>query len=158
MEFGGDLWDATAVAELILDGGPILLLDSKGRVTIPTRSREALKTMCEDQLTITKSRSRCLTIFPRPLWETFSAKILAWPTDNDDWRRIFIASASHVDIDSASRVLVAPELREWAGIERDVYLFGMGRRFELWDKARYDAHEAAVMASRPPEELRNMVL
>jgi MraZ protein len=158
VEFSGDLWDSTAVAELILDGGPILLLDSKGRVTIPTRSREALKMMCEDQLTITKSRNRCLTIFPRPLWETFSAKILAWPTDNDDWRRIFIASASHVDIDSASRVLVAPELREWAGIDRDVYLFGMGQRFELWDKARYDAHEAAVMASRPPEELRNMVL
>ena len=55
-------------------------------------------------------------------------------------------------------MLVPPELREWAGIERDVYLFGMGQRFDLWDKTRYDAHEAAVMASRPPEELRNMVL
>jgi MraZ protein len=146
------------VAEIILDGGPILLLDSKGRVTIPTRHREALKTLCEDQLTITKSLRRCLTVFPRPMWETFSAKILAWPMDNDDWRRLFVASASHVEIDSAGRALVAPELREWAGIERDVYLFGMGKRFELWDKARYDAHEAAVMASRPPEELRNMVL
>lgn len=146
------------VAENILDGGPILLLDSKGRVTIPTKSRDALKALCEDKLTITKSLRRCLTIFPRPVWEAFQAKILAWPMDNDDWRRIFLASAAHVEIDSASRVLVAPELREWAGIERDVYLFGMGKRFELWDKARYDAHEAGVMAARAPEELRNMVL
>ena len=78
--------------------------------------------------------------------------------DNDDWRRLFVAASAPVEIDSASRVLVPPELREWAGIEKDVYLFGMGQRFELWDKARYDAHEAAVMASRAPEELRNMVL
>ena len=92
------------------------------------------------------------------MWAEFSAKLLALPMEDDDWRRLFIASASHVEIDSAGRVLVAPELREWAGIERDVYLFGMGQRFELWDKARYDAHEATVMASRAPEELRNMVL
>jgi MraZ protein len=146
------------VVEIILDGGPILLLDSKGRLTIPTRHREALKALCEDQLTITKSLRRCLTVFPRPVWEGFRAKILAWPLDNDDWRRLFLGSASHVEIDAAGRALVAPELREWAGIERDVYLFGMGQRFELWDKARHDAHEAALMASRPPEELRNLVL
>jgi MraZ protein len=158
VEFGGDLWDSAAVAELILDGGPILLLDGKGRVTIPTRSRDVLKALCEDKLTITKSLRRCLTIFPRPLYESFRAKILAWPMDNDDWRRLFIAGSAPVEIDSASRVLVPPELREWAGIEKDVYLFGMGQRFELWDKARYDAHEASVMASRAPEELRNMVL
>jgi MraZ protein len=148
----------SGVAEIILDGGPILLLDGKGRVAIPTRHRDALKTLCEDQLTISKSRNRCLTVWPRPVYEAFRAKILAWSTDSDDWRRIFVAGSQPVEIDSASRVLVPPELREWAGIERDVYLFGMGQRFELWDKARYDAHEAAVMASRPPEELRNMVL
>lgn len=146
------------MAEIILDGGPILLLDSKGRVAIPTRHRETLRMLCADQLTITKSLRRCLTIFPRPVYEAFRAKILAWPLDNDDWRRLFIAGSAPVEIDAASRVLVPPELREWAGIERDVYLFGMGQRFELWDKARYDAHEAGVMASRAPEELRNMVL
>ena len=146
------------MAELILDGGPILLLDSKGRVTIPTRSREALKTMCEDQLTITKSRSRCLTIFPRPLWETFSAKILAWPMDNDDWRRIFIASASHVDIDSASRVLVAPELREWAGIERDVYPVRHGPALRALGQGALRRARGRGDGSRAAEELRNMVL
>jgi MraZ protein len=146
------------VAEIILDGGPILLLDSKGRLTIPTRHRDALNTLCEDRLTITKSLRRCLTIFPRPVWDMFRAKILAWPMESDDYRRLFLGSAAHAEIDGAGRVLVAPELREWAGIERDVYLFGLGQRFELWDKARHDAHEAGVMASRPPEELRNMVL
>jgi MraZ protein len=135
-----------------------MMLDSKGRVTIPARHREALKALCEDQLTITKNPKRCLTIFPRPAWEAFRAKLLALPMSNDDWRRIYIGSAQPVEIDGASRVLVAPELREWASIERDVLLIGMGGRFELWDKARHDAHEATVLAQGLPDVLRDMVL
>jgi len=65
-------------------------------------------------------------VFPRPAWEAFRAKLLALPMSAEDWRRIFIGSAMDVQIDSASRVLIAPELREWAGIERDVLLVGMG--------------------------------
>lgn len=143
---------------VILEGGAGLMLDGKGRVTVPARHREALKALCEDQLTITKNPKRCLTIFPRPAWEAFRAKLLALPMSNDDWRRIYVGSASNVEIDGASRVLVAPELREWAGIERDVMLIGMGARFELWDKSRHEAHEAAVMAAGLPDVMRDMVL
>jgi MraZ protein len=146
------------VAELILDGGPILLLDSKGRLAIPTRYRETLKTLCGDQLSVTKSLRRCLTIFPRPAWEALRDKLLALPMSQDDVRRLFLGSVSHVEIDAASRVLIAPELREWAAIERDVILCGMGRRFELWDKARLEAHEATQFAGGLPESMRDMVL
>lgn len=148
----------TIVSGVIFEGGAGLMLDGKGRVTVPARHREALKSLCEDQLTITKNPKRCLTIFPRPAWETFRAKLLALPMSNDDWRRIYIGSASHVEIDGASRVLIAPELREWAAIERDVLLIGMGGRFELWDKARHDAHEATVLAQGLPDVMRDMVL
>ncbi len=146
------------MAEVILDGGPILLLDSKGRLTIPARYRDALRVLCADQLTVTKSFRRCLTLFPRPLWNAFRDKLLAMPMSNDDVRRLFIGSASHVEIDAASRVLIAPELREWAGLERDVVLCGMGSRFELWDKTRLDAHEATQSAGGLPESMRDMVL
>ena len=146
------------VAEFILDGGPLLLLDGKGRLAIPTRYRQALKALCDDRLTVTKSFRRCLTIFPRPAWEAFRDQLLAMPMSNDDVRRLFIGSASHVEIDAASRVLIAPELREWATIERDVVLAGMGSRFELWDKARLEAHEATQFAGGIPEAMRDMVL
>jgi MraZ protein len=99
-----------------------------------------------------------LTIFPRPAWEAFRAKLLALPMSNDDWRRVYIGSASNVEIDGASRVLIAPELREWAAIERDVMLIGMGTRFELWDKSRHEAHEATVLAAGLPDVMRDMVL
>ena len=53
---------------------------------------------------------------------------------------------------------IAPELREWAAIERDVLLIGMGARFELWDKTRHEAHEATVLAAGLPDVMRDMVL
>ena len=73
-------------------------------------------------------------------------------------RAVRFAASCGLEIDAASRVLIAPELREWAGIERDVMLVGMGTRFELWDKARYDAHEATVLAAGLPAGLRDLVL
>jgi MraZ protein len=146
------------VTAAILEGGAGLMLDGKGRVTVPARHREALRVLCEDQLTITKNPKRCLTIFPRPAWEAFRDRLLALPMSNDDWRRIYIGSASNVEIDGASRVLIAPELREWAAIERDVMLIGMGSRFELWDKSRHEAHEATVLAAGLPDVMRDMVL
>ena len=85
-------------------------------------------------------------------------KLLTLPMSAEDWRRVFIGSAMDVEIDNASRVLIAPELREWAGLERDVLLVGMGSRFELWDKVRHDAHEATVLAAGMPDVLRDHVM
>ena len=83
-----------------------MLLDGKGRMTVPARHREGLKAVCEDRLTITKNPKRCLTIFPRPAWEAFRARLLALPMSVDDWRRVYLGSAMDVEIDASSRVLI----------------------------------------------------
>ncbi len=146
------------VSDLVFQGGAGLFLDGKGRMTMPARHRDILTTIADDKLTITKHPKRCLLIFPRPAWEAFRAKLLTLPMSAEDWRRLFIGSAMDVQIDSGSRVLIAPELREWAGLERDVLLLGMGSRFELWDKVRHDAHEASVLAAGMPDVLRDHVM
>ena len=55
-------------------------------------------------------------------------------------------------------MLIAPELRLSAGLVRDVMLLGMGNYLELWDKRRYDEHEAQVVASPMPESIKNFTL
>lgn len=150
------MWDT--VAEYVFQGGSGLVLDGKGRLSMPVRHRGVLKEVARDQLTLTKHPKRCLLIFPRPAWEQFRAKLLSLPMSAEDWRRVFLGSAMDLDIDGASRVLVPPELREWAGLERDVLLLGMGSRFELWDKVRHDAHEATVLAAGMPDVLRDHVM
>lgn len=147
-----------AVAGFVFQGESALTLDGKGRVTVPARHRELLGALADSQLTVTKHPSRCLLVFPRPAWEQFRDKLLSLPMDAEGWRRIFVGSAMDVEIDGASRVLIAPELRAWAGLERHVTLVGMGSRLELWDSERHAAHEAAVLAQPMPDALRNFVL
>jgi MraZ protein len=124
-------------------------------LTVPARHRDVLRATANDQLTVTKHPDGCLLVFPRPVWEGFRDKVAALPMSADGWKRIFLGSAMDVDIDSASRVLVSPELRAAAGLSKDVMLLGMGTRFELWDAQRYAAHEAAVMQQGMPDALRD---
>ena len=75
----------------------------------------------------------------------------------DGWRRFFVGSAVDVEVDSAARLLVPPELRAMAGLDKDVLLLGMGQRLELWDASRYAAHQAQVMAAGMPDAIKSFV-
>ena len=52
-------------------------------------------------------------------------------------------------------MLISPELRQAAGITKDAMLLGMGEHFELWDKATYDAKEAAAMQAEMPDVFKD---
>lgn len=145
------------VSLFVFRGGPVLTLDAKGRLTVPSRWRDVLVATVNGQLMIAKDPARCLTLYPRPVWDAFERELDKLPMKDDGWRRLFIGSAQEVEIDSSSRVLVPPELREWAQLEKDVVFMGVGDRFELWDKARLDATEAVVIAAGMPDALSNRV-
>ena len=139
-------------------GGPVLTLDGKGRITVPARWRDELVEAVKGQLVVAKNVDGCLALYPASVWEQVEAQVLALPAQNDAWRRFFIGSATEVEIDTAARVLIPPELRLWAGLERDVKFMGVGPHFELWDMARYEARENEAMALGRPEALLNMVV
>ena len=130
-------------------------MDAKGRLAVPTRHREVLQALCAGQLTITKHPEGCLMVFPRPAWENFRDRIAALPMSASGWKRVFLGNAQDVEIDGAARVLISPELRTAAGLQKDVMLLGMGSHFELWDAQAYAAHEAQVMQSELPDALKD---
>jgi MraZ protein len=146
------------VSEFVFQGESALSLDGKGRVTVPARFRDALAALCAGQMTLTKSPSRCLLLFPRPAWVEFRAKLLALPMEADNFRRLYLGSAMDVDIDSGSRVLLSPELRGWAKLDKELMLVGMGGRMEIWDRERYLANEEATLSQPLPDALRNLVI
>jgi MraZ protein len=139
----------------MFQGASALTLDAKGRMSVPSRYREALQGQAEGRVTLTKHPDGCLLLFPSPEWERFRQKIAALPMDAHWWRRIFLGSASDIDLDSAGRILVSPELRIAAGLEKEVMLLGMGSHFELWDSQTYAAKEQAAMAQGMPDALKN---
>ncbi len=125
---------------------------------MPARHRDVLLSIAGGQMVVSKNPDGCLSLFPLPVWEQFEAGILALPVEFDAWRRVYVGSATEVEIDSASRVLIPPELRAWACLEREVKFMGVGPNFELWDSARYDAREVAAIAAGRPEVVRNLVV
>ncbi|WP_296227678.1 division/cell wall cluster transcriptional repressor MraZ [Ralstonia sp. UBA689] len=139
----------------MFQGASALTLDAKGRMSIPSRHREALQLQAEGRVTVTKHPDGCLMLFPRPEWELFRERIAALPMEAHWWKRIFLGSAADVELDTAGRVLITPELRTAAGLERDVMLLGMGSHFEVWDAATYTAKEQAAMAQGMPDALKN---
>lgn len=136
-------------------GASSLSLDAKGRLSVPTRHRDALSAGAGGQLTITKHPDGCLMVFPRPEWERFSERIAALPMSAQWWKRIFLGNAMNVEMDATGRVLVSPELRQAAGLSREAILLGMGSHFELWDKPTYEAREAEAMKGAVPEALKD---
>ncbi len=139
-------------------GGPVLTLDAKGRLTVPSRYRDVLMSTVEGQMVISKNHAGCLTLFPRPVWDSFEQELVRLPMKHEGWRRLYIGSATDVEIDSGSRVLVPPELRAWAGLGKDLMLVGMGSRMEIWDRERYLANENLTLSQPMPDGLRNMVM
>lgn len=135
----------------MFQGASSLNLDGKGRLSIPTRHRDALIAQAQGQITITKHPHGCLMLFPRSEWMLFRDRIGQLPMSAQWWKRIFLGNAMDVDMDGTGRVLVSPELRQAVGLDREVILLGMGNHFELWDKATYEAHEAQAMQAPMPD-------
>ncbi|WP_143896016.1 division/cell wall cluster transcriptional repressor MraZ [Tepidimonas sediminis] len=139
----------------MFQGASSLVLDAKGRLSVPTRHRDVLLATAGGQLTITKHPHGCLMVFPRPEWEAFRQRIAQLPMSAQWWKRIFLGNAQDVEMDAQGRVLVAPELRAAAGITKEAMLLGMGNHFELWDAATYAAQEAEAMRGEMPEAFKD---
>ena len=138
----------------MFQGASSLSLDAKGRLSVPTRHRDALGA-AGAQLTITKHPHGCLMVFPRQAWEEFRDRIAALPMQAQWWKRIFLGNAMDVEMDASGRVLVSPELRAAAGISKDAVLLGMGAYFELWDAQVYAEQEAEAMKAEMPDVFKD---
>jgi len=122
---------------------------------VPTRHRDVLAAVASGQLTITRHPHGCLMVFPRPAWEQFRQRIAELPMAAQWWKRILLGNAMDVEIDGTGRVLVSPELRAAAKLDKETVLLGMGNHFELWDKATYEAQEAQAMQGDMPDVFKD---
>ena len=123
-------------------------------MSVPSRHRDALQLQGEGRITLTKHPDGCLLLFPRPEWEAFRSRVAQLPMDAHWWRRIFLGNASDVEIDGSGRLLISPELRAAAGIEREIILLGMGSHLEVWDATTYATKEQSAIAQGMPDALR----
>ncbi|MDD3368069.1 MAG: division/cell wall cluster transcriptional repressor MraZ [Lachnospiraceae bacterium] len=113
-------------------------IDTKGRVIIPAKFREALG----DSFVVTKGIDDCLIAYDKNEWNVFEENLKKLPTiqkNNRKFVRFFLAGAAEVEVDKQGRILVPPVLRDFAGLEKDVVLVGVANKVEIWSKERWDA-------------------
>ena len=116
-------------------------VDDKGRLAIPTRYRARLQTDAEGQMILTiDTEERCLLLYPLPEWEQIEKKIEALPSFHPAARRVqrlLIGHATEVELDSHGRILLAPALRDYANLQKNIVLVGQGKKFEIWDEVSW---------------------
>jgi len=114
-------------------------LDSKGRLAIPARFKEVLERRGDQCLVVTNYDS-CLWAFARDDWRGIEERAYNLPQLDRNvatYLRYFISGAEECPI-KQGRITISSYLREIAGLEKDVVLVGELKRFEIWDKNRWD--------------------
>ena len=123
-------------------------IDTKGRLIIPSKFREALG----DEFVVTKGLDGCLFVYDNEEWQNFEGKLKTLPLTNKDARqfvRFFLAGAAAVEVDKQGRILLPSVLREFAGLEKEVVLVGVASRVEIWSKEKW----ASAAAYEDMEEI-----
>ncbi len=148
----------------MFEGAVAISLDAKGRLAIPARHREPLLAAAEGSLVLTAHPHRCLLLYPSPAWQPIRDQILrASSLDSRAAaiKRVLVGNARTEELDSAGRLLVAQELREYAKLEKTVYLVGMGSHFEIWSEAGWRQQNdlaAEVLSGDLPPGFGDLVL
>lgn len=122
-------------------GGSSVKLDAKGRLALPTRYRAFLSERYDSRLVLTVHDDGCLLLYPQPEWEDIELQLIRTPNQDRrtrDMQRMLVGYATEVELDGSGRILIAPRLRDFAGLEKNVTLLGVGKRFEIWDEETWD--------------------
>jgi MraZ protein len=123
-------------------------LDDKGRLFLPAKFREAMG----DGLVITRGQDRSIDMRTKADFEVFATKFQnASQTDARlrGYGRMLFALASEQTPDKQGRFMVTPELRAYAGLEKDCVVIGIYNRIEIWEPrawAEYTASQEAAFS------------
>lgn len=124
------------------------LIDTKGRLSVPSRFRETLNERYDSRLVLT-AYDGCLLVYPYTEWQRLEEKVSQLPEFKKDTRsflRFFYSSATDCQIDKLGRVLIPQGLRDYAKLEKDVVLIGALKCIEIWSKPLWE--KAASAASQ----------
>jgi len=123
-------------------------LDNKGRLAIPARFREVLESRDDNCLVVT-NHDACLWAFAREDWRVIEEKASNLPQFDravNTYLRYFISGAVECPI-KQGRITLPLDLREIAGLEKDVVLVGELKRFEIWEKEKWEEEFQRVRES-----------
>lgn len=141
-----------------------LSVDAKGRVAMPKVHRDVLLENGKTELMITGSPAGCLNMYVKDEWLELEQRLMSVPNISKEvqkLQRLYVGTATLVELDGTGRILLSSELRTLAGIDRKAMLIGQGTKFEIWDEGRWEREVALgeddeIDLSAVPQELLNL--
>lgn len=114
-------------------------VDPKGRAIVPSKFREGLG----EKFIVTKGLDNCLFAYSNDEWSILENKLKALPFTDKDVRafiRFFFAGATECEVDKQGRILIPQNLREYAGLDKEIYVIGVSTRVEIWDRNKWETY------------------
>ncbi len=120
-------------------------LDTKGRLILPAKFREAANQNSVSKFFVTRGLEACVFMFAEAEWRLYEQKFRDVPFTKQDSRtfnRMFFSGAMDVVPDKQGRFLLPSYLKDYAGIKDKSVLIGVSNRIEIWDQARWQEYYA----------------
>jgi MraZ protein len=115
-------------------------LDAKGRFLLPAGFKKQLPEEETVRFVINRGFEKCLALYPMKTWEPLFAKITGlneFDPKQREFRRAFLNGATYVEPDGAGRILLPPNLKIYAELQKDIVLMATGDKIEIWDSNKY---------------------
>ena len=126
-----------------------LNLDPKNRLAIPARYREILQQSFGGRVVVTLESPQCILLYPEANWVNIREKIQNLPTGSHplvkSYQRLVLGYAESIEIDKSGRILIPATLKNLAELDKDTVLVGLGNRFEIWDKIKWEAETSKAL-------------
>lgn len=117
-------------------------MDSKGRVAIPAKMRDILGSGC----VLARGQERCVYLLPNDEFRRIARQIQHTSLSNKaarNYLRVFLSGAVDLEPDKQGRVMVPSMLRDYAHLDDDIVLIGVGTRAEIWNRSDWEEYLAA---------------
>jgi MraZ protein len=140
-------------------GSSIHTIDTKGRIIIPTRFREFIKSDGEDKMMVSRLDT-CLVAYPMKGWLNLESKILSLAEKSEGmrrFRRVFVGGACECACDRQDRILIPPILRQYAGLDKEIVIVGVLDHFEIWSRESWDQENIKMEEDIKKPEVRDEI-
>ena len=151
-------------------GYNLVAIDTKGRISLPSKYRESLKDFEASKIIITRDpQYPSLKLYPKKTWDYISSNLISLQTLDPivrklQWTILGNASVINFDLNNRMNALISSDLREYAELsnEKKVVLIGMGDKFEIWNSENWDARQTSSALSSEileivlPDRVKNL--
>jgi len=129
-------------------------IDGKGRLILPARLKEELG----DAFHLAMGTDECLTIYPQSAWDALCQRADELEDEEDiETMEVFFAQTFRCVVDSQNRIVIPPQLRAYAGLEKDVIIVGANSKAKIWDAGRWAEKVKANMNTQKMKALARKV-